>query len=199
MSCTEIYGFDKEGNVYLQAEISNAWRGAMAIWESLEEKYLSPYIPDYIKHANWYSPEMSFNEIVARNGFKPSRLLPSFGEGSPVQEIWDLADSEKVCVTDKIVLFTTFDKVLVKKEDLSRVIEAFNAFEGETSLKEQAAVLQKMLGNENCIAVGWNQTSVSADTWGNYNYDDETDERLPYNCLTQDEHYWLFDELEGAV
>ncbi len=199
MSYTEIYGFDKDGNAYLQAEIHNSWRGAMAIWGILEERYLPSYIPDYIKHANWYSPEMSFDDVVVRNGYKPSRLMSSLGKDDPTQEIWDLADSEKVSVTDKIVLFTTFDKVLVKKEDLSRVIEAFNAFEGETSLKEQAAVLQEMLGDENCIAVGWNQTSVNADTWGNYNYDDETGEYAPYNCLTQDEHYWLFDELEGAL
>ncbi len=199
MSCTEIYGFDKDGNAYLQAEINNAWRSAMAIWRILEEKYLPPYIPDYIKHANWYSPEMSFDEVVAKNCFKPSRLVMSFIKDNPAQEIWDLAASEKVSVTDKIVLLTTFDKVIVKKENFSRVIEAFNAFEGETSLKEQAAVLREMLGDENCIAAGWNQTSVNANTWSTYNCDDKTGKCVPYNCLTQNEHYWLFDELGGLL
>lgn len=199
MSYTEIYGFDKEGYAYFQAEIHNSWRGAMAIWSILEERYLPPYIPDYIKRANWYSPEMSFNEIVARTGHTPSRLVPTFKEADPTQEIWDLADNEKVSIIDKIVLFTTFDKILIKRDDFSRVIEAFNAFEGKTSLKEQAVVLQKMLSDENCIAAGWNQTSVNADTWSTYNYDEETGECAPYNCLTQNEHYWLFDELEGAL
>ena len=195
MSYTEIYGFDREGNAYSQAEVKNSWRGAMAIWGILEEKYLPPYIPEYIKCANWYYPGISYDEVVRRNGFKPTRLSPSFGKDNPTQEIWDLADNEKVSMTDKIVLLTTFDKVLVRREDLTKVIAAFNAFEGETSLKEQALILQEMLEDETCIAVGWNQTSVNADTWLSSNYDEELEDYVPYNCLEQNEHYWLFDEL----
>ena len=52
-----------------------------------------------------------------------------------------------------------------------------------------------MLEDETCIAVGWNQTSVNADTWLSYNYDEELEDYVPYNCLEQNEHYWLFDEL----
>ena len=44
--------------------------------------------------------------------------------------------------------------------------------------------------------VGWNQTSVNCDTWEGYSYDEDKDETIPYNCLKQDEHYWLFDELK---
>lgn len=173
----------------------------VVLWQyggTLEEKYLPPYIPEYIKCANWYYPGISYDEVVKRNGFKPTRLSPSFGKDNPTQEIWDLADNEKVSTTDKIVLLTTFDKVLVRREDLAKVIAAFNAFEGETSLKEQAIILQEMLEDEACIAVGWNQTSVNADTWLTYNYNEEAEDYLPYNCLEQTEHYWLFDELTAT-
>ena len=37
MSYTEIYGFDKSGDAYMQEEVQNAWRGAMAVWSILEE------------------------------------------------------------------------------------------------------------------------------------------------------------------
>lgn len=87
------------------------------------------------------------------------------------------------------------ERALCTVQDLTKVIAAFNAFEGETSLKEQALILQEMLEDETCIAVGWNQTSVNADTWLSYNYDEELEDYVPYNCLEQNEHYWLFDEL----
>lgn len=40
MSYTEIVGFNKEGNTYSQADIRNAFRGAMAIWRAMEENIL---------------------------------------------------------------------------------------------------------------------------------------------------------------
>ncbi len=195
MSTTEIYGFDEEGYAYFVGETKNAWFGAMAIWGILEKRYLPPYIPDYVKYCNWYRADMSYEEIVRRNGFEPSRTFPTLGKDNPTQEIWDLADNENVSVTDKIVLFTTFDRCLVKKADIPKVIEAFLSFVGETSLKEQADILQQAFDDAHCIAVGWNQTSVNSKTWGSYGYDEKSDEHVPYNCLTQNEHYWLFDEL----
>ena len=108
----------------------------------------------------------------------------------------NLANSNTVSETDKICLYTTFDKCLVRKENIPKVIKAFREFNGETSLKEQADVLEQLYENENCIAVGWNQTSVNADSWINAGgYDEESDEYPPYNCISGKEHYWLFDEL----
>lgn len=168
----------------------------MAIWSYLEKKYLPPYIPDYVKHCNWYRPGMTNEEIIKRNGFEPSRLFPSPGGENPTQEVWDLANNKDIPEHERIVLFTTFDKCLVKKEGLPAVIAAFRKFEAETSLPEQADILEKLLQDEDCIAVGWNQTSVNSDAWGNIGeYDEENEEIMPYNCLTQTEHYWLFDEI----
>ena len=57
-----------------------------------------------------------------------------------------------------------------------------------------------MLSSDNCIAVGWNQTSVNGDTWKNYGgYDEEKDECIPYNCLTMNKHWYLFDEEKGGL
>lgn len=188
MSYTEIFGFDKEGNAYGQADVRNAFRGAMAIWKILEQRYLPNYRPSYIP--KWV-PDGAIEEFLH---YKPSRCS-SFGDENAIKEIWSLADNKEVSETDRICLFTTFDRCLVKREDFEKVIKAFNEFKGETSLKEQALILEGMLQDENCIAVGWNQTSVNCDVWANYSYDDEKDEEIPYNCLKQNEHYWLFDEL----
>ncbi|NBI80505.1 hypothetical protein D3Z48_00180 [Clostridiaceae bacterium] len=50
------------------------------------------------------------------------------------------------------------------------------------------------------MAVGWNQTSVNGTTWDNDGgYDDEAEKSRPYNCLTGDKHFWLFDELRRGA
>lgn len=191
MSYTEIFGFNKNGDAYLKSEVKNAWRGGMAIWRFLEQKYLPPFIPDYAKQRGCSTVE----DCEKYLGYRPSRC--SSMQTTPLQAIWDLEERDDVSITDKICLFTTFDNCLIKKEDIPRVIEAFRAFEGETSLKEQADVLEQLYADEDCIAVGWNQTSVNYDSWGTFGgYDEEKDESIPYNCLTGTQHYWLFDELK---
>jgi len=189
MSCTEIYGFDKEGTAYLAAEIQNSWRGGMAIWRILEEKYLPLYRP-------LSTPAHIPNEqIESYLGYKPSRCR-CLENDIAMKEIWNLVDSDNVSFTDKIVLATTLDKVIIRKDELPMVIKAFNDFEGETSLKEQAEILDKMYKDDKCTAVGWNQTSVNSDTWDCYGYDEELDESIPYNLNKNDKHWFLFDELK---
>jgi hypothetical protein len=168
MSYTEIFGFGKEGNAYFAGETPNSHRGAMMVWRTMEQKYLPP-----LRFSRCSSDdEEEFGQVIG------------------------LYKDPRVSLTDKIVLMTTFDKVLVKKEDLLRVILAFEVFEGETSLKEQAVILRRMFDDDKCIAVGWNQTSVNSDTWVSYNYDEEKEEHTPYNCLKQNDHWWLFDEIK---
>lgn len=41
----------------------------------------------------------------------------------------------------------------------AKPFSTFREFEGETSLKEQADIIEKMLHDRNCIAVGFNQSS----------------------------------------
>jgi hypothetical protein len=188
MSYTEVFSFDKNGDATGYSDIRNSWRGAPAIWRYLEEKHPPPYRPSYVPSY------ISDDDLETYCHFKPTRS--SSMKVEDMKEIWELAENEKIPLHERIVLYTTFDKCLVKKEDLQKVIDAFNQFEAETSLKEQAEVLTKLLNDNDCIAVGWNQTSVNGDTWACYGYDEEKDESVPYNCLAQNEHYWLFDELE---
>ena len=59
MSYTEIFAFNKEGNAYMAGMARNSWRGAMMIWNIMEERHLPPYIPEYVKLCNWYHPGMT--------------------------------------------------------------------------------------------------------------------------------------------
>ena len=103
---------------------------------------------------------------------------------SAMKRIWNLADDKRVSLDERIVLCTTFDKCLIRKDDIPRVVTAFRNFNGETSLKEQADVLEELYQDDDCIAVGWHQNSVSCEQW------------FEYNCLEQTDHYYLFDELD---
>lgn len=165
MSCTEIYSFDRNGDAYPYAEVKNAWRGAMAIWRIMEARHLPPV--------------------------SCSRLMNPREAGA----VWNLCDDKSVPEHERIVMLSTMDKCLVKKENLARLIEAFRKFEGDTSLPEQADILEKLLEDEDCIAVGWNQTSVTVPFW--IRFDEEKDEEAPYNCLHREEHFWLFEDLDG--
>ena len=171
MSSTIIYTFDKNGVAHHFADVKNAWRGAMAVWMELEKRHLPPY----------------------RTGY--SRMAAMFCDEKAVNEIWNLADREDIPLHERIVLYTTFDNCLVKVEDIPNVIAAFRKFGANTSLPEQADLLENLPNGT--IAVGWNQTSVSGEDWSNFGgYDEENDVGIPYNCLTMDKHWWLFDELE---
>lgn len=186
MSSTEIYGFNKKGDAYLCGEVRNAFRGAMAIWGILEERYLPMHRPSYVPE--WIATD---EEVIKFCHYKPSRCADILNRDA-MEEIWDLYKKENVSDIDKIVLGTTFDDVIVKKEDVQKVIDAFNGFEGETSLKEQAAILEEILKDEEYIAVAWNQTSVNGGAWERY--DEEEEEYEPYNIFKGKEHWNLFKE-----
>lgn len=165
MSYTELFKVKSDGNAESFNEVRNAFRGAMAVWNSLEKKYL---------------PETPF-----------SRLF-----GSEAQKVWDLVKDERLTSEERICMASTFDNVMVKRENLPKLIVAFRKFPSETSLPEQADLIEMEMNlDEDLVAIGWNQTSVNGDTWANFGgYDEEEGEPIPYNINTMDRHWFLFDE-----
>lgn len=171
MTYTEIYAFDKSGKGEFYGLVPNARLGALAVWKELERKYLPPYSEDNRK----------------------TRCNVLVDDPSGIQEVWSLVESDKLSRTEKIVLLSTFDGVIVKMENRDELIEAFNNFNGNTSLKKQADVIKGIIGKY--VAFGWNQVSINSQTWASYQEDPNTGESIPYNFLKQDHHYFLFEEL----
>lgn len=177
MSYTEIYKFRKDGNVEEFAEVKNAWRGAMAVWNTLDEKYLPKYIPDWAKLMG------EENKVYHRS---------SDFTGNALKEVWGLSLKENVSKIDKIVLRSTFDNVIVYRDNIPELIEAFRKFEGDTSLKEQADLIELELSKDDeLIAICWNQTSVNYGVWTSEELD-EDENYLPYNLNKGDKHWSLF-------
>ena len=180
MSYTEIYKFKKDGNAECFAEVKNAFRGAMSVWRIIEKKYLPPYIPTW---------------AIGDTPQEYSRASDFTGNG--LKEVWGLFDAGKLSKVDKIVLGSTFDNVVVMRDDLPELCEAFRAFDGETSLKEQAEkIFCELQNDDSFLAIAWNQTSVNGDAWESdeTGLDEDGEEiYLPYNLLKHDKHWNLFE------
>jgi len=193
MSYTEINIIKKNGDCESYDEIRNSWRGAMAIWLRMEEKYLPEFIPDWAKRM----PQFLYDEEGKPKKFYRMHQAPMDGVDKG-KEIWELFNSDKVSRIDKIVLGSTFDRAVVMKENLLELIEAFENFDAVTSLKEQAEILKQIYNEEEAIGVCWNQTSVCQNRWTSYELveNDEDSDWMPYNIFQHDKHFNLFDDLK---
>lgn len=191
MSHTELFFFNKTGEAWGYAAVNNSWRGAMAIWQHLEKKYL-PSLPE----PGWITHDSERHDYY-------SRTVRVFDTVTLMKEIWDLFWDDRLTEGEKIVLGTTFDGVLVKAEDFEKVIAAFEQFEANTSLKEQAEIIRKAIESGEYIAMGWNQMSICRDCWANRGVKSSAESGedagntgpRAYNCLTQNDHWYLFDDL----
>lgn len=186
MSYVEIVGFDKDGDAFSLGRVKNAYRGAMSIWKELERRYLKP-----------------IGEPLCINGeLVPLSRTNSFsGEG--LQELWDLYKLDEVSLDEKITHLSTFDYVLVRRENISRLLMAFKNFSSDkNNLEEQISIIKKGLETD-ITAIGWNQTSVNSNRWLYHDeaYNKDLDEYGPYNCFKNDKHFWLFEKLkkEGFI
>ena len=112
-----------------------------------------------------------------------------------MKEIWDLVDNKDIPINERITLATTLDRVIVKKQDIPKIIKAFNSFGGNTNLSEQVKILQSMYVDKKCIAVGWNQTSVNCSSWDCIGKI-KNGMAKPYNLKSGDKHWYLFDEIK---
>lgn len=191
MSSTEIYVFRKDGYAEKYANVHNSWRGAYTIWTMLEKKYLQSHRPAYdpdLKHAprGYWSrfDYVSYNEEDRQKALK---------------EVWDLAkEGSPLTENERIVFISTMDWMICEIEDLPELIKAYRTFEGDTSLPEQANILEKILNEKDVIAIGINQTSVAAgwDERGDEQDPENPEENLPYNILKENKHFYLFEEDE---
>jgi len=109
-----------------------------------------------------------------------------------IDPVWDLAKRQDIPLAHRIVLMSTFDRVMVRRENLDRVIEAIETY-AETfdpgTLLLQVKKLRELRNDRDCQAVCWNQTSECADAW----WIDEGEEGRPYDTARDTGHWFLFD------
>jgi len=108
-------------------------------------------------------------------------------------ELWKIADKGILDQFENIVLKSTFDNVVVMKDNIPMLLDAFREYDkmfSGSTLHEQAEIIEKdILINEDMIGVCWNQTSVNGNPWTDGH--DEDDEEIPYNTSNGAKHWFL--------
>jgi hypothetical protein len=156
----------------------NSWGGGAYIWDSLAVKYLG------WERSSWLS-----------------KLAMGGKDGA---SLWELAGDGRLSDSERIALCSTTDRVMVRKENLHRVAEAFRDFvrlhppgDSVCSLLNQADSLMDLSRNDECFAVCWNQSSC-ADSWHDIELpepDDDGNEYRTYDISVDSDHWFMFDEL----
>ena len=203
MSYTEIYAIHKNGDVRLYEENKNSWRWSPQIWGELEERHLPVlrprFVPSYIED----------DQVEEYLGYKPKRHGPD-----DLKEVWNLFNTDKVTTTERWVLGSTYDNVIVMKEDFEDLIRAYRSFyqeENGTSLLELADIYEKMQKDDDIIGVAWS-ISLIGNPWldtewvdeshpdfDEYNVYDEEDGLaqidVPYNIFESEKKHWVLTKI----
>lgn len=119
-----------------------------------------------------------------------------------LDDLWALAKNEDVPEHHRILLETTFDNMLVKREHLERVFVAILKWSEEIddpgTWREQAAKLHRLYLDETVQAVCWNQTSVNANPWQHWpdcpTCGRAEEEPIPYDITKGTKHQFLWPE-----
>ena len=184
MSRLTVYAVNQAGECVPHTEFRNSWGGAILIWDYLIQKYF-PLKPG---QQSWE------------------------GEASlmiKMQPVWDLFKRSDVDLIDRIALGSTFDMVMVKRENIKALAIAFTALHQRMTemglltnpdrvnhILLQADLFREMAGDSDIQAICWQQTSCARDMWRVKN-DKEDEESHPYNINTDTGHWFLFDEIMG--
>lgn len=121
-----------------------------------------------------------------------------------MEVLWKLSQDHEVIHNDRIVLATTFDYVMIRREHLLVVAEAMDDFCRRYEpghLPEQAEKLRELAQDESCYAACWRQTSVT-DMWmvRSGELDEYDDPRyLMYDVSEDTDHWFLFDKMPLPV
>lgn len=180
MSNTIIVPFAGDGEAVKNKceKIPNSRRSGFAIWIEIEKRYLPPYVPEYAEGLSAEQFEQQFGSKLTR--------VTSF-DHTALKELWNLINNQDIPYEDRVILATTLDGVIVRKEELEQVICAFRNFDANTSLPEQADALEKLSKDPDVSAIAWDQNDIVDSHWF---YDSNC-----YNYNKDHDHWFLFDEI----
>lgn len=126
------------------------------------------------------------------------RLREKYDVGSAFNydPLWKLFTDDRMDLADKIVMGLTFDKVIIKRENLPPTINALRRFISSHSTPTLVGIvdaLTKLAKDPECAGVCFNHTSVAESYWEKW--DEQADEGRHYDLNADQGHWFLFDEL----
>jgi len=139
-----------------------------------------------------------WNSLVAE--FLKPRSKYWLCDENTVAELWKLVANPDLPVCARVVLASTFDKVMVKREDFASLATSMRVFDRTfpsppnyvNHLPEMAGAIDGLLKDEGAQALCWYPMSVAEDLWYVGGGEDGSDGR-GYNIATDKGHWFLFD------
>ncbi len=180
MSYMRIFVIKKNGDLESVKKFGNSHRGGPLLWDWIERKYM-PY-----DKSKW-----EFSVFIHRDK-----------EG--MDKFWKLVEDDRLPEYQRIALYHTYDGVMVKKENLKRLVDALEMMASDMEdcghLLDQVDFLKgKVLDRNDILGICWQQSSTVGSAWGSEGviYDENENSR-PFNIYKDNYHdqHWLFDVLK---
>jgi hypothetical protein len=168
--CSLVYF--RDGKPFAESEYRNAWGGAAKIWSDLFDAYLKrPSVP----YDNW--------------------LMRCAGDDS---SLWDLAKRKDLPLFERAVHASTFDHAIIRREHFQQFVRHLREFVSKYPADGKVNHLPSWadaIETSDAEAVGFYGTSVGDNPW--FRYDSDSNETIPYDLNTGDEHFEVYDWLES--
>lgn len=170
MACTEVYTIrKKDARFVFYSEIPFAFTGAPLIWQTMEEKYL---------------PSLFLDDDHRRAGFKYYSRFISGGRDK-LHEVWALEYDPRLTQQERIVMSTTYDYAVIRKEDLLEVAEAYESMPwASENMKQRAKVFREIYASDDKTIAAVYTLETSVLSLGDIAY-----QKRSGNCYMTDKFY----------
>jgi hypothetical protein len=175
MSSMVLFTVKDNGDVVRCESLRNSWLGAALVWTKLGEKYLGKFDPE--------------------NEFKKSKMSGNEFDPFGWKRTWDLQHNPKIEQQDWVVLMSTFDNIIIPRNQMLYVADHFEVFNEEfPSHFGACAHVLRQLYDEGSHGFAIQATTVSENPWW---IEEEGEYGHPYN-VKQGTKHWFFDPNERA-
>ncbi len=174
MSSMVLFTVNDNGDVVPCARLGNSWLGAALVWTNLGNKYLGEFDP--VKEHK--------KSLASGKEFDP------FGW----ERTWKLQHSPSIAQHDWVVLMSTFDNIIIPRNQMLYVADQFDAFYEEfpSSHYGACAKILRELYARGSRGFAIQATTVSENPWY---IENEDGDGYPYNINTGTKHTF-FDPKE---
>ena len=186
MSYTTIYKIDTDGDVIEYADIKEAHRIALTIWQLIHIRWFK-LIENCIERPEWVKE----GETVTFSDIQVSGQMSDF---------WPLYRNLSVSRAHRIVFGSTFDYMTVKAADFEELINAYELFmkdldfcselEDFGGMEEFVRIIKELQSDTDCKGLSM-CSSVISSLWENY---DDVGEYSAYNTNKDTRHWDLFED-----
>lgn len=116
-----------------------------------------------------------------------------------MKPVWDMYKNKEIDISDRVVLASTFDNVIIPRSYFNSLITHFENFvkahgkyieEKVCHINKYIEAIKSFKDDGETTGVCWHQTSVGESLWESGDFDKE-ENYIPYNTTKKEEHWYL--------